>query len=203
MYNYEQEYQEVLKEVTNILEASKQQYKEMKERLNEQTLKVEGKQLVGNTEAKLMALKYKFLVEAKEQLEKQQQDIVQAKKQKEANKTKEDLILDLLQRQSTIEDFEAAITLQGGMNCIEQLQEITDLKTFNVCKAKLLNAVDESDKFAVQTVKYQDPDLFEIEQALLSVKLEDSRVLDPILPPTISNVEEYITGNLVSDPFFK
>ena len=54
----------------------------------------------------------------------------------------------------------------------------------------------------MQNTKYQDKDLFPIEQALLSVKIEDSRVLEPLLPPMVSNVEEYITGNLISDTFF-
>ena len=80
MYNYEQEYQRVLKETQDILDKAKQDYKGMKDKYNEQTLKVEGKQLVGNTEAKLMALKYKFLVEAKEQLEKDRETIIQNKK---------------------------------------------------------------------------------------------------------------------------
>ena len=65
MYNYEQEYQRVLKETQGILDTAKAQYKQMKDKYNEQTLKAEGKQLVGNTEAKLMALKYKSLVESK------------------------------------------------------------------------------------------------------------------------------------------
>ena len=82
------------------------------------------------------------------------------------------------------------------------LQEIQDQSTFNVCKAKLLNAVDENDRLLVQNTKYQDKDLFPVEQALLSVKIEDSRVLEPLLPPMVSNVDEYITGNLVSDTFF-
>lgn len=202
MYNYEQEYQRVLKETQDILNEAKGQYKQMKDKYNEQTLKVEGKQLVGNTEAQLMALKYKFLVEAKEQLEKDRETIIQNKKDIQSKKTKQDLILDLLQRQSTIEDFEANITLLGGRNCIDMLQEIQDQSTFNVCKAKLINAVDENDKLLVQNTKYKDKDLFPVEQALLSVKIEDSRVLEPLLPPTISNVEEYITGNLISDTFF-
>ena len=203
MYNYEQEHQRVLKETQSILNKAKDQYKQMKDKYNEQTLKVEGKQLVGNTEAKLMALKYKFLVEAKEQLEKDKQAIIQNKKDIQAKKTKQDLILELLQRQSIIEDFEANITLLGGMNCIDMLQEIQDQSTFNVCKAKLLNVVDENDKLLVQQVAYRDKDLYPIEQALISVKIEDSKVLEPLLPPTISNVEEYVTGNAISDTFFK
>lgn len=201
-YNYNEEYNKVVKETQGILNEAKAQYQTMKDKYNEQTLKVEGKQLVGNTEAKLMALKYKFLVEAKEQLEKDKETIIQNKKDIQSKKTKQDLILDLLQRQSIIEDFEANITLLGGRNCIDMLQEIQNQSTFNVCKAKLLNAVDESDKLLVQQVKYQDKDLFPIEQALLSVKIEDSRVLEPLLPPTISNVESYITGEDMSNFFF-
>ena len=202
MYNYEQEYQKVLKETQDILDKAKQDYKGMKDKYNEQTLKVEGKQLVGNKEAQLMALKYKFLVEAKEQLEKSKETIIQNKKDQQAKKSKQDLILDLLQRQSIIEDFEASITLLGGRNCIDMLQEIQDQSTFNVCKAKLLNAVDENDRLLVQNTKYKDKDLFPIEQALLSIKIEDSRVLEPLLPPMVSNVEEYVTGNSISDTFF-
>ena len=82
------------------------------------------------------------------------------------------------------------------------LQEIQDQSTFNIAKAKLLNAVDESDKLLVQQVAYRDKDLFPIEQALLSVKLEDSRVLEPLLPPMVSNVESYITGEDMSNFFF-
>lgn len=201
-YNYNEEYNKVVKETQDILNEAKAQYKQMKDKFNEQTLKVEGKQLVQNTEANLMALKYRFLLEAKEQLEKDRAAIIQAKKDEQAKKSKQDLILDLLQRQSIIEDFAANITLLGGRNCIDMLQEIQDQSTFNVCKAKLLNAVDESDKLLVQQAKYQDKDLFPIEQALLSVKIEDSRVLEPLLPPMVNNVEEFITGNLISDTFF-
>ena len=203
MYNYEQEYQRVLKETQDILNEAKQDYKGMKDKYNEQTLKVEGKQLVENTEAKLMALKYKFLLEAKEQLEKSKETIIQNKKDQQAKKSKQDLMIELLMKQDTIQQFEASITLLGGRNCIDMLQDIQDQSTFNVCKAKLLNVVDESDKLLVQNTKYQDKDLFPIEQALLSVKIEDSRVLEPLLPPTVSNVDEYITGNSVSDTFFK
>ena len=203
MYNYEQEYQRVLKETQGILDTAKAQYKQMKDKYNEQTLKVEGKQLVGNTEAKLMALKYKFLVESKEQLENQRVEILEDRKRQRATRTPQDLMLELLMKQDTIQQFEANITLLGGRNCIDMLQEIQNQSTFNVCKAKLLNAVEESDKLLVQQAKYQDKDLFPIEQALLSVKIEDSRVLEPLLPPTINNVEEYVTGNLVSDTFFK
>lgn len=201
-YNYNEEYNKVVKETQNILDGAKAQYKEMEKRLNEKTLQIEGKQLVGNTEAKLMALKYKFLVEAREQLENQRAEILEDRKRQRATRTPQDLMLELLMKQDTIQQFEAAITLQGGMNVIDQLQSIANKSTFTVCKAKLLNAVGEADKFAVQQVKYQDPDLFPIEQALLSVKLEDSRVLDPILPPMVSNVEEFVTGNLISDTFF-
>ena len=203
MYNYEQEYQRVLKETQDILNEAKQDYKGMKDKYNEQTLKVEGKQLVENTEAKLMALKYKFLLEAKEQLEKSKETIIQNKKDQQAKKSKQDLMIELLMKQDTIQQFEASITLLGGRNCIDMLQDIQDQSTFNVCKAKLLNVVDESDKLLVQNTKYQDKDLFPIEQALLSVKIEDSRVLEPLLPPMVSNVEEYVTGNAISDTFFK
>lgn len=202
MYNYEQEYQRVVQETQDILNEAKGQYKQMKDKYNEQTLKVEGKQLVGNTEAKLMALKYKFLVEAKEQLENQRAEILEDRKRQRATRTPQDLMIELLMKQDTIQQFEANITLLGGSNCIDMLQEIQDQSTFNVCKAKLLNTVDESDKLLVQQVKYQDKDLFPIEQALMSIKIEDSRVLDPILPPMVSNVDEYITGNLISDTFF-
>ena len=201
-YNYEQEYNKVIKETQDILNEAKGQYKQMKDKYNEQTLKVEGKQLVGNTEAKLMGLKYKFLVEAKEQLEKQRVEILEDRKRQRATKTPQDLMLELLMKQDTIQQFEANITLLGGRNCIDMLQQIQDQSTVNIAKAKLLNAVDESDKLLVQQAKYQDKDLFPIEQALLSVKIEDSRVLEPLLPPMVSNVEEYITGNLVSDTFF-
>ena len=201
-YNYNEEYNKVVKETQSILNEAKAQYQTMKNKYNEQTLKVEGKQLVGNTEAKLMALKYKFLVEAKEQLEKQRVEILEDRKRERATRTPQDLMLELLMKQDTIQQFEANITLLGGRNCIDMLQEIQDQSTFNVCKAKLLNAVDESDKLLVQQAKYQDKDLFPIEQALLSVKIEDSRVLEPLLPPTISNVEEYVTGNAISDTFF-
>ena len=203
MYNYEQEYQRVLKETQGILDTAKAQYKQMKDKYNEQTLKVEGKQLVGNTEAKLMALKYKFLVESKEQLENQRVEILEDRKRQRATRTPQDLMLELLMKQDTIQQFEANITLLGGRNCIDMLQEIQNQSTFNVCKAKLLNAVDENDKLLVQQAKYQDKDLYPIEQALISVKIEDSKVLEPLLPPTINNVEEYVTGNLVSDTFFK
>lgn len=203
MYNYEQEYQRVVQETQNILDGAKTQYKQMKDKYNEQTLKVEGKQLVGNTEAKLMALKYKFLVESKEQLENQRAEILEDRKRERATRTPQDLMIELLMKQDTIQQFEANITLLGGRNCIDMLRDIQDESTFNIAKAKLLNAVDENDKLLVQQVKYQDKDLFPIEQALLSVKIEDSRVLDPILPPMVSNVEEYVTGNAISDTFFK
>ena len=201
-YNYEQEYNKVIKETQDILNEAKGQYKQMKDKYNEQTLKVEGKQLVGNTEAKLMALKYKFLVEAKEQLENQRAEILEDRKRQRATRTPQDLMLELLMKQDTIQQFEANITLLGGRNCIDILQDIQDQSTFNIAKAKLLNAVDESDKLLVQQVKYQDPDLFSVEQNLLSVKLEDSRVLEPLLPPTVSNVESYITGEDMSNFFF-
>lgn len=202
MYNYEQEYQKVVKETQDILNEAKGRYKQMKDKFNEKTLQIESKQLVQNTEANLMALKYRFLVEAREQLENQRAEILEDRKRQRATRTPQDLMIELLMKQDTIQEFEASITLLGGMNCIEQLQSIADKSTFTICKAKLLNAVGEADKFVVQQVKYQDPDLFEIEQALLSVKLEDSRVLDPILPPTISNVESYITGKDMSNFFF-
>lgn len=205
MYNYEQEYQRVVQETQSILNEAKAQYQTMKDKYNEQTLKVEGKQLVGNTEAQLMALKYKFLVEAKEQLENQRAEILEDRKRQRATRTPQDLMIELLMKQDTIQQFEAAITLNGGMNVIEQLQSIADKSTFAICKAKLLNAVGEADKFVVQQVKYQDPDLFEIEQALLSIKIEDSRVLDPILPPLVTSVEDYVTESQQhpSDVFFK
>lgn len=201
-YNYNEEYNKVVKETQDILNEAKAQYKEMKDKYNEQTLKVEGKQLVGNTEAKLMALKYKFLVEAREQLENQRAEILEDRKRQRATRTPQDLMLEMLLKQDTIQQFEADITLLGGRNCIDMLQEIQNQSTFNVCKAKLLNAVDENDRLLVQNTKYKDKDLFPIEQALLSVKIEDSRVLEPLLPPTISNVEEYITGEDMSNFFF-
>ena len=202
-YNYNEEYNKVIKETQDILNEAKGQYKQMKEKYNEKTLQIEGKQLVGNTEAKLMALKYKFLVEAKEQLENQRAEILEDRKRQRATRTPQDLMIELLMKQDTIQQFEANITLLGGSNCIDMLQEIQNQSTFNVCKAKLLNAVDENDRLLVQNTKYQDKDLFPVEQALLSVKIEDSRVLEPLLPPTVSNVEEFITGNLVSDTFFR
>ena len=201
-YNYNEEYNKVVKETQNILDGAKAQYKEMKEKYNEKTLQIEGKQLVGNTEAKLMALKYKFLIEAKEQLENQRAEILEDRKRQRATRTPQDLMIELLMKQDTIQQFEANITLLGGMNCIDMLQEIQEESTFNIAKAKLLNAVDESDKLLVQQAKYQDKDLFPIEQALLSVKIEDSRVLEPLLPPTVSNVESYITGEDMSNFFF-
>ena len=201
-YNYNEEYNKVVKETQDILNEAKAQYQTMKDKYNEQTLKVEGKQLVGNTQDKLMALKYKFLVEAKEQLENQRAEILEDRKRERATRTPQDLMIELLMKQDTIQQFEANITLLGGRNCIDMLQEIQGESTFNVCKSKLLNAVDESDKLLVQQAKYQDKDLFPVEQALLSVKIEDSRVLDPILPPTVSNVESYVTGKDMSNFFF-
>ena len=201
-YNYEQEYNKVIKETQDILNEAKAQYQTMKDKYNEKTLQIESKQLVGNTQDKLMALKYKFLVEAREQLENQRAEILEDRKRERATRTPQDLMVELLLKQDTIQQFEANITLLGGRNCIDMLQEIQGESTFNVCKSKLLNAVNESDKLLVQQVKYQDPDLFPIEQALLSVKLEDSRVLEPLLPPTISNVESYITGEDMSNFFF-
>ena len=95
-YNYEQEYNKVIKETQDILNEAKAQYKQMKEKYNEKTLQIEGKQLVGNTEAKLMALKYKFLVEAKEQLEKQRAEILEDRKRERATRTPQDLMLEML-----------------------------------------------------------------------------------------------------------
>lgn len=145
-YNYNEEYNKVVKETQGILNEAKAQYQTMKDKYNEQTLKVEGKQLVENTEAKLMALKYKFLVEAREQLEQQRVEILEDRKRQRATKTPQDLMIELLMKQDNIQQFEANITLLGGRNCVDMLQEIQDQSTFNVCKSKLLNAVDESDK---------------------------------------------------------
>ena len=117
-YNYNEEYNKVIKETQDILDKAKQDYKGMKDKYNEKTLKVEGKQLVGNTEAKLMALKYKFLVEAKEQLENQRAEILEDRKRQRATRTPQDLMLEMLLKQDTIQQFEANITLLRGRNCI-------------------------------------------------------------------------------------
>ena len=201
MYNYEQEYQEVVQESQHILDTAKKAYKEMKEKYNEETLKVEGSKLVSATNDVLLEAKAQFLVKAQSGLEASIKEIMDNREKANKNKTKEDLILAQLQYQQQVQQVEAELIMSNEEQYTQILQSIDNENVFKVAKAKAFSMAQ--DKKAIQATQFVDKELNDINVALKQLKLMDMQMFTPILPISCTNVEEYITGNLVSDTFFK
>lgn len=201
MYNYEQEYQEVVQESQVILNKAKQDYSAMKERLNEKTLQEEGQKLLDVTNDKLLEVKAQFLVKAQSGLEASIKEIMDNREKANRNKTKEDLILAQLQYQQQVQQVEAELIMSNEEQYTQILQGIDNENVFKVAKAKAYSMAQN--KKAIQAAQFVDKELNDINVALKQLKIMDMQMFTPILPISVTNVDEYITGNLVSDTFFK
>ena len=201
MYNYEQEYQAVVQQSEVILDKAKQDYKSMAAKYNEKTLQEEGQKLLSITNDKLLEVKAQFLVKAQSGLEANLKEIMDNREKANKNKTKEDLILAQLQYQQQVQQVEAELIMSNEEQYTQILQSIDNENVFKVAKAKAFSMAQ--DKKAIQATQFVDKELNDINVALKQIKVMDMQMFTPILPISCTNVEEYITGNLVSDTFFR
>ena len=201
MYNYEQEYQAVVQQSEAILNTSKEQYKEMKTRLNEKTLQEEGQKLLSITNDKLLEVKAQFLAKAQNGLEASIKEIMDNREKANRNKTKEDLILAQLNYQQQVQQVEAELIMANEEQYVQILQSIDNENVFKVAKAKAYSMAQ--DKKAIQATQFVDKELNDINVALKQLKLMDMQMFTPILPISVTNVESYVTGQQQSDYFFK
>lgn len=200
MYNYEQEYQAVVQQSEAILNTSKEQYKEMKTRLNEKTLQEEGQKLLSVTNDKLLEVKAQFLVKAQSGLEANKKEIMDNREKANRNKTKEDLILAQLNYQQQVQQVEAELIMSNEEQYTQILQSIDNENVFKVAKAKAYSMAQN--KKAIQATQFVDKELNDINVALKQLKLMDMQMFTPILPISCTNVGEYVTGIKQSDYFF-
>ena len=203
-YNYNGEYQKVMKESKAILDQAKDQYKSMAKKYNEETLQEEAGSLLNITNNKLLEVKSAFIKEAQEGLQVNKNTILENRDLAQQSKTTEDRILDQLQQANTIQQLESQLILANSVNDImEILDNITDITVFNVVKAKAYVLVaEQNDKLAIKNKKYHDVQLDDIDNAMAQVQYMSRDFLSPILPLGVDSVETYVTGIKMSDYYF-
>lgn len=204
MYNYNEHYEQVMKESKDILDGAKAQYEGMKKKYNEKTLKEETGALLNITNNKLLEVKANFIKEAQEGLEANKNTILERRDLAQKGKTTQDRILDQLQQANTIQQLESQLILANSVNDImEILDNITDPTVFEIVKGKAYMLVPEKEtKLAIRSKKYKDPQITEIDQAMAQVQYMDRDFLSPLLPLRVDSVESYVTGVDMSNFFF-
>lgn len=203
-YNYNGEYQKVMKESKAILDQAKDQYKSMAKKYNEETLQEEAGSLLNITNNKLLEVKANFIEQAQEGLQANKNTILEHRDLAQQSKTTQDRILDQLQQANTIQQLESQLILANSVNDImEILDNITDITVFNVVKGKAyMLAPEKETKLAIRNKQYKDPQLDEIDNAMAQVQYMSRDFLSPILPLGVDSVETYVTGIKMSDYYF-
>lgn len=203
MYNYNEHYEQVMKESKDILDSAKAQYKGMAKKYNEKTLKEETGALLNITNNKLLEVKANFIKQAQEGLEANKKTILERRDLAQKGKTTQDKILEQLTQANTIQQLEAQLILATNTGeLLEILDSITDPTVFAVIQAKAFTNVNNEGKVLIKNKKYVDPQLDEIEQAMAEVRYMDRAFLSPILPMGVDSVETYVTGINISDYYF-
>lgn len=204
MYNYDEEYQKLMKESKDILDDAKDKYKGMAQKYNEKTLQQEAGALIRNTNEELLSIKRAFIEEATQKLEDNKQLIQERRDIAQQAKTTQDKILEQLSRANTIQELEAQLVLASDRNeVLHILDSITDPITFRIARAKaFILLAEQEDKLAVKNAKFRDPQIDEINQALSQVEYMKRDFLSPILPLGVESVESFVTGKKLSDYYF-
>lgn len=204
MYNYNEHYEQVVKESKDILDSAKAQYESMAKKYNEETLKEETGALLNITNNKLLEVKANFIKEAQEGLQVNKNTILEKRDLAQQSKTTQDRILDQLTQANTIQQLESQLILANSVNDImEILDNITDPTVFNVLKAKAYVLVaEQNDKLAIKNKKYHDVQLDDIDNAMAQVQYMDRNFLSPLLPMGVHSMETYVTGINMSDYYF-
>lgn len=204
MYNYNEHYEQVMKESKDILDGAKAQYEGMKKKYNEKTLQAEAGALIRRTNEDLLSIKRTFIAEAQEGLQVNKNTILENRDLAQQGKTTQDRILDQLQQANIIQELESQLILANSVNDImEILDNITDPTVFNVLKGKAyMLAPEKETKLAIRNKQYKDPQLDEIDNAMAQVQYMDSDFLSPLLPMGVDSVETFVTGVDMSNFFF-
>lgn len=204
MYNYNEHYEQVMKESKDILDSAREQYKGMAKKYNEETLKEETGVLLNITNNKLLEVKANFIEQAQEGLQVNKNTILENRDLAQKGKTTQDKILDQLQQANTIQQLESQLILANSVNDImEILDNITDPTVFEIVKGKAYMLVPEKEtKLAIRSKKYKDPQIAEIDNAIAQVQYMSRDFLSPILPLGVDSVETYVTGIKMSDYYF-
>lgn len=201
MYNYNEEYQKIIKEGTELLAQAKRNYNQMEKEYREDILKEKLYQLEKECNNKLLVLKNKFIKEAKEGLQVDMQNILEKREKAQSKKTKEDRILEQLEYQQEVDQYKAMIEISTENTFPDILAQIQNEKVFNVVKATAYQLAEN--KQAILSIKYNDKELQDIQANMNSVQYLESWVLEPILPININDIHSYITNTNISDYYFR
>lgn len=204
MYNYNEHYEQVMKESKDILDSAREQYKGMAKKYNEKTLKEETGALLNITNNKLLEVKANFIEQAQEGLQVNKNTILENRDLAQKGKTTQDKILDQLQQANTIQQLESQLILANSVNDImEILDNITDSTVFEIVKGKAyMLAPEKETKLTIRSKKFKDPEIAEIDNAMAQVQYMSRDFLSPILPLGVDSVETYVTGIKMSDYYF-
>lgn len=200
MYNYNEHYEKTVKEGADLLASAKKDYAQMKREYKEDVLKEKLYQLEKECNNQLLILKNNFIIEAKEGLQLEMQNILDKREKAESNKTKEDRILEQLEYQQEVDQYKAMIEIATENTFPEILDQIQNEKVFNVVKAATYRLADN--KQAILSIKWNDKELQHIQANMNSIQYLESRVLEPILPININDIHSYITNTNMSDYYF-
>ena len=191
--------QKYIKRSTEVLAKAKATYQKQLEILNDNALSKYEQQLIEATTKELQKLKEEYIKEANK---------VILDKEKELNTpvtkgTVEEQILEQLQIQNNIKDYEMKYNLVNVDTIIGTLQQQlieTELE-FNVAKNSAYNRADPSQRQQLVTLNYMDKDRHLIEVAKADVKrLEINRT--QYMTGLITDIRGYVTEKSVSDTFF-
>lgn len=200
MYNYNEEYQKIIKEGTELLAQAKRNYNQMEKEYKEDILKEKLYQLEKECNNQLLLLKNNFIIEAKKGLQLDMQNILAEREKAESNKTKEDRILEQLEYQQEVDQYKAMIEIATENTFPEILAEIQNEKVFNVVKATAYQLAEN--KQTILSIKWTDKELQGIQANMNSIQYLESRVLEPILPININDIHSFITNTNMSDYYF-
>ena len=201
MYNYKEQYEKTIKEGAELLAKAKKDFAQMKKEYREDILKEKLYQLEKECNNQLLLLKNNFIIEAKEALQMDMQNILEKREKAESNKTKEDRILEQLEYQQEVDQYKAMIEIATENTFPEILAEIQNEKVFNVVKATAYQLAEN--KQVILSIKYNDKELQDIQANMNSIQYLESRVLEPILPININDIHSYITNTNMSDFYFR
>lgn len=201
MYNYKEQYEKTIKEGAELLAKAKKNFAQMKKEYREDILKEKLYQLEKECNNQLLLLKNNFIIEAKEALQMDMQNILEKREKAESNKTKEDRILEQLEYQQEVDQYKAMIEIATENTFPEILAEIQNEKVFNVVKATAYQLAEN--KQVILSIKYNDKELQDIQANMNSIQYLESRVLEPILPININDIHSYITNTNMSDFYFR
>lgn len=188
------------KEVEKAREAYKKQTMYQLKKEAEAELK---KQIANRLEDNLGKLKRQFVQESRNGLMNNKTLLLQQREAEKKGKSQQDKILELLQWQQDVALLQAKANTMPVEVLVDELNNITDPKLFDVFKGAILGKCNEEQAVQVRSAKFVDREMEQIESSIKDCNFIDFKQ-GYVLPLGMDDrtIPDLLYGEKMSDFFF-